>query len=152
MGQDYGKFANLRFRDKLVIIFGIGLIISSLLLLLFSGLFFGLMGFFTIASVPYASSSALLLFIVLCFSFIFISNLFIKRYIKPLFLKTKATNPIGRGTGILFYGLLMLLIVHDVDHFIAGLTLNWRIETLLTTMILIINSALKENRDLQKRE
>ena len=139
MSHDYGKFMNLRFRDKCVIIFGITVILSFLFSLIISVSFFSLMGFLKVVGGSYTSNVSLLLFILICLSVKLIQSP-VERLIKNKIMHYVPSEG-RRVTSECISSIIMLLIVHYVDVYIMGIQLNWFNEVALVGALLVIKIA-----------
>ncbi|GGE37099.1 hypothetical protein GCM10011391_14990 [Pullulanibacillus camelliae] len=142
MSHDYGKFTNLRFRDKLVVIIGIGIIIGIALAIIFGCFFFGIVGFFSLIGVTYDSHMSLILFVALCLIINSLLEILSKGIMTKLWKDKKAS--LTRGVlAVVMNSLIMLYVVHKIDEGMSSIQLirwaEWEFVLLITVVNIVFN-------------
>jgi hypothetical protein len=135
------SFRHLSFRDKLVVITAISLLITFALVVVMGSFFFGIFGFFKLIGVEYDSTKSLILFIWLLFLLGTITDILSKilNAIIPTLGLKKWTLLITTGLIDIFFS---WITIHTVDELMHSITLSIMAELLFAFLLFIVEVAL----------
>ncbi|GLH62593.1 YrvL family regulatory protein [Parageobacillus sp. G301] len=141
MKEKNESFRNLNFRDKLVVITAISLLITFALVVVIGSFFFGIFGFFKLIGVEYDSTKSLILFICLLFLLGTITDILSKilHVIIPMLGLRKWALLIITGLIDIFFS---WITIYTVDELMHSITMPIMAELLFAFLLFMVEVAL----------
>lgn len=136
---------NFKSREKIIVIIAIALIVFVSAAIVFGGIYFGLVGFFSLIGVTYDSTGSLLLFILYC---ILIGIFFEVVEVGILFFieKAKLDDKMRLFWKVLVKLGLTWFVIHIVNELMTTITLSAIAEILTALLIVCVDIVFDDDK------